>query len=110
MTPTATIQKAAADGVMLALSSNGNIKAIGNTEAVNRWLPTIREHKAELIEALRFVPVPGEIQKLIAKVMALRGCPESDGEAFADDWRQDPEGIEQALKHLANHYGGNHGR
>ena len=110
MTPTATIQKAAADGEILALASDGSIKASGRKAALNQWLPVIRERKAELVEVLRLVPLPSEIQALIAKVMQLRDCPESDREAFADDWRQDPEGIERGLKHLADFYGGNHGR
>lgn len=105
MTPTATIQRAAADGVMLALSPDGSIKASGRKAVLNQWLPVIRERKAELVEALRLVPIPGEIQALIDKVMALRDCPESDREAFADDWRQDPEGIELGLRHLADYYG-----
>jgi hypothetical protein len=53
MTPAAIIKQAQADGVMLALSSSGSIKAVGNGEAVNRWLPVIREHKAELLAELR---------------------------------------------------------
>lgn len=110
MTPTATIQKAAADGVILTLASDGSIKASGRKAALSQWLPVIRERKAELVEALRLVPVPGEIQALIDKVMALCNCPEIDREAFADDWRSDPEYTEQGLKHLADYYGGNHGR
>jgi hypothetical protein len=38
---------------MLALSPTGTIKAVGNGEAVNRWLPIIRRHKAELLNELR---------------------------------------------------------
>ena len=53
MTPATIIQKAQADGVLLALSPAGTIKAAGNGEAVNRWLPVIREHKAELLDMLR---------------------------------------------------------
>ena len=53
MTPAAIIQQAQADGVTLALSPVGTIKAAGNGEAVNRWLPVIREHKAELLAELR---------------------------------------------------------
>jgi hypothetical protein len=53
MTPATIIQKARTDGVMLALSPTGTIKAAGNAEAVNRWLPVIREHKAELLNELR---------------------------------------------------------
>lgn len=53
MTPTAIIKQAHADGVMLVLSPTGNIKYSGKKEAVNRWLPIIREHKAELLGELR---------------------------------------------------------
>ncbi len=51
MTP--AILEAMNDGVSLALSSTGNIKASGDGTAVNRWLPTIREHKADIVAALQ---------------------------------------------------------
>ena len=44
MTPLAIIRQAQADGVKLALSPVGTIKATGKGDAVNRWLPVIREH------------------------------------------------------------------
>lgn len=53
MTPATIIKQANADGVMLALSPTGSIKAVGRVEAVNRWLPLIRQHKAELLDELR---------------------------------------------------------
>lgn len=53
MTPATIIKQAHADGVMLALSPTGSIKAIGRKQSVTRWLPVIREHKAELLDALR---------------------------------------------------------
>ena len=53
MPPALIIQKAQADGVTLVLSPSGTIKAAGNREAVSRWLPIIREHKAELLNELR---------------------------------------------------------
>jgi len=53
MTPAAIIRQAQADGVTLALSSAGSIKATGNGEAVNRWLPLIRERKAEVLAELK---------------------------------------------------------
>jgi hypothetical protein len=52
MNPAAIIRDARADGVCLALSKPGTIKATGDGAAVNRWLAVIREHKAEIIEAL----------------------------------------------------------
>ena len=52
MTPATIIRAAQSDGVELALSPAGTIKATGDGAAVNRWLAVIREHKAEIIEAL----------------------------------------------------------
>ncbi len=53
MTPATIIREAQADGVRLALSPAGTIKATGDGAAVNRWLAAIRESKAEIIEALK---------------------------------------------------------
>jgi hypothetical protein len=53
MTPATIIRGARADGVGLALSLSGTIKATGNGAAVAWWLPAIREHKAAILEALK---------------------------------------------------------
>jgi len=53
MNPATIIREAQAEGVRLALSSTGTIKATGDGAAVNRWLAVIREHKAEIIDALK---------------------------------------------------------
>ena len=53
MTPVQIIERAAADGVRLVLSSVGTIKASGEQVVVNRWLPAIREHKPGIVAALQ---------------------------------------------------------
>lgn len=55
MTPATIIREAQVDGVnlTLTLSPAGTIKATGDGAAVNRWLAVIREHKTEIIEALK---------------------------------------------------------
>ena len=53
MTPAAIIREAQADGVRLALSLTGTLKATGDGAVVNRWLAVIREHKAEIIGVLK---------------------------------------------------------
>jgi hypothetical protein len=53
MNPATLIKYAEMDGVALALSATGTIKATGDQAAVNRWLPMIREHKPAIIEALK---------------------------------------------------------
>lgn len=52
MGPAEIIRGAHADGVKLALSPSGTIKAAGDGAAVNRWLPMIREHKAAIMALL----------------------------------------------------------
>jgi hypothetical protein len=52
VTPAAIIRKAAADGVSLALSPAGTIKATGDQAAVSQWVPFLREHKPALLAAL----------------------------------------------------------
>jgi len=52
MTPAAIIKEAMADGVSLALSTTGTIKAGGKQDAVNRWLPVIRENKPAILAVL----------------------------------------------------------
>ena len=47
------IENMVAAGVQLTLSESGSIKATGDSAVISRWLPTIRDHRAELIEALR---------------------------------------------------------
>lgn len=53
MTPATIIREAQLEGVRLALSPTGNIKTTGDGAAVSRWLAVIREHKAEIIDALK---------------------------------------------------------
>ena len=47
------VKRIESDGVRLALSDSGTLKAVGDGAAVNRWLPTIRECKSEIIAALQ---------------------------------------------------------
>ena len=49
------IRNMVAAGVQLTLSESGAIKATGEDALVNRWLPTIREHRAEIIDALQLM-------------------------------------------------------
>lgn len=47
------IQSMVAAGVQLTLSESGAIKATGDDALITRWLPTIREHRAGILEALQ---------------------------------------------------------
>lgn len=52
MTPALIIEQITADGVRLALSASGGIKASGDQGVVKRWIPIIRENKADIVAAL----------------------------------------------------------
>ncbi len=91
MTPAAIIERAAADGVRLALSPVGTIKASGDLAAVNRWLPTLREQKPGIVAALREAgndPKPTPTDERIADpelfTFAPPGDPANDTEALAE--------------------------
>lgn len=58
MTLAVIMKQVKADGVSLALSPSGTIKATGDGAAVNRWLSVIREYKAGIIEALKIDSPP----------------------------------------------------
>lgn len=53
MRPFEIIRQAAMEGVNLIVSPTGGISAQGDAAAVERWLPALRENKADLIEMLR---------------------------------------------------------
>lgn len=53
MTPAAIIRSAAEDGVTVALSPAGTIKAAGDKDALSRWSSAIRENKGGIISLLR---------------------------------------------------------
>jgi hypothetical protein len=52
MNVTNLVLTAQSEGVILSPSDSGAIKYEGDPAAVNRWLPAIKEHKAEILEAL----------------------------------------------------------
>ncbi len=52
MTPFEIILTVRSDGITLTVADAGEIKVAGKAEAVNRWVPVIREHKAAIVQAL----------------------------------------------------------
>ena len=56
MTPASILNQSAADGVILSLSASGTLKANGNQEYVDKWLPLIRDHKPALVALLSSTP------------------------------------------------------
>ena len=52
MTPDTIIKAAFEDGVNLALTETGTMKATGNAAWIEAWLPIFREHKAAIVAEL----------------------------------------------------------
>lgn len=50
---TDTLIRAAMDAGVALKFEDGKLKAVGHVEAVRAWAPRLREHKAELIQALQ---------------------------------------------------------
>ena len=53
MNASAILIAAKSDGLRFEISPSGTLKTAGNNDAVQKWLPTIRQHKAEILEVLR---------------------------------------------------------
>ena len=86
------IEQATAEGVILALSPAGTIKATGDQSAVDKWLPTIRNNKTGILCELQ-----REYRR--AKVLALL-----EGKHFAlfvDDDKTDPVIAAVGIRDLA---------
>lgn len=52
MTAAAIIEAAAADGVRLALTEVGTLKATGHPDSVRCWVPHLKAHKTKIIKLL----------------------------------------------------------
>ncbi len=97
MTPAAIIKDAMADGVNLALSPAGTIKATGEGAAVNRWLPVIREHKTGIVAALQEAandPLPDPAAEARRqRVLAMLAERPDIRYAVITDTQADPEAV-----------------
>jgi hypothetical protein len=92
MNATEMIEQAAVDGVVLALSQTGTIKATGDQSAVDKWLPTIRDYKPAILCEL-------QRERRLTKVVGML-----EGERFAllvDDDTTDPVIATIAIRNVA---------
>jgi hypothetical protein len=93
MNPAIIIKNAEMDGVVLALSATGTIKATGDGAVVNRWLPMIRAHKESIIAVLKvgagdMAPFDKEAFEERAAICEFDGGLSRD-EAEAIAWHED---------------------
>lgn len=82
----------AADGVALRLADSGSVKVAGAPSAIDRWLPTIREHKPEILALLRcaapFDRESWEERAAIAEFDGALSCEEAEALAWREDDRR----------------------
>ena len=106
MTPAAIIKEALADGVNLALSPTGTIKATGEGAAVSRWLPVIREHKAKIMAALQeaandLLPDPAMEDRRQRVLAILAENPNIRRAVLVDNADADPVLLSVAIRDMA---------
>ncbi len=103
MTPSAIIKKAAAEGVVLTPTPAGTIKATGSGDAVNRWLPLIREHKPGILAALQepandSLPNPAAEARRQRVLAMLDKYPDTRYAVVVDDPDTDPVLLTLAIR------------
>ncbi|PTR14462.1 hypothetical protein C8R31_106135 [Nitrosospira sp. Nsp2] len=50
---TSILERLAEDGIELSVSEDGNLDIVGDTNAVNSWLPAIKENKSTILSELK---------------------------------------------------------
>jgi hypothetical protein len=95
MSPADIINLAAADGVTLTVSGDGNMKAMGDEGIIAEWLPLIRHHKREIVALLK----QGLRYQRVLKM--LEGEPGKKYVVAVDDATSDPVLATIAIKGLA---------
>lgn len=77
-----------AAGIELVLTDQSMIKAAGHDTVLDQWVPTIRNHKSELINTLREWE---KLKKAIQNCCCARGDSEENLEALLKDCWQESE-------------------
>ena len=92
MTPAEIIEFLAEEGVVLAISTTGNIKATGDQLVINEWLMKIRNNKSGILCEL-------QREQRLAKVLELLEVKQIG--LFVDDDRTDPVIATVAIRNFA---------
>lgn len=108
MSAAAIIQQAQSDGLQLAITERGTVKLSGPKPAIERWTPTVRQHKPEIIQALMAANDErdhAELARLVARVCRAYDCmPEEVAEAI-DTALRDFEAARETYTSLARNLG-----
>ena len=89
------IEQVTVEGVILALSPTGTIIATGDQSAVNKWLPTIRDNKPDILLELHR-------ERRCAKVLAmLESAPGTRYAVLVADASTDPVVVAVGIQDVA---------
>lgn len=83
MIAAALIQNMTTDGLRLSITPTGKIKAAGEQETINRWLPVLQTRKAEIVSALSRSALG--VQEFIADIEERAAIMEFDAPDFHPD-------------------------
>ena len=106
MNPATIIREAQEDGVNLALSPAGTIKATGDASAVNRWLPVLRAFKPDILATLQGAAndvtgdnsISADLENLIRRAGTFWEYSPEDYTLVRDLARRDPDRLGLALE------------
>jgi hypothetical protein len=107
MNPSEIIVRAQTEGVILSLTSRGGIRAIGETVAVNRWLPIIRDNKTALVSTLKVTSAEQwrEFESLLAIVGPAFNTPAHEYAEIREVAAGDPINALECFRTLAERDG-----
>jgi hypothetical protein len=96
------LQSARKDGVFITTEGAGNISITGDPLLVSKWLPAIREHKAEILALLQ-PEIPAaccvctrlEVVEIMGRPVA--GCLYLAQAPYSDGWRRIPANLKNCL-------------
>ena len=83
------------DGVTMTLTATGTVKVRGDGVAVERWLPSIRQNKPDILTALK------EFESLLARVGPAYRTPESEYDEIRLAAMRDLSGALQSYRLMA---------
>ena len=100
MTAADLLHEIHADGLQLALTERGNIAIKGANDQIEKWTPTIMQHKSELVEVLK------TLADLEAAIHACCGCRGDAGHnrtaLLADCWQEPATDWRWLIRHFGH--------
>ncbi len=105
MTPKEVLCTALSDGVSVAADGPVHLKITGDPQAIDKWLPAIREHKSALLAELsprQTTPAPCKdcprLETVDIQGVSIPGCLyQAFDSEYPDGWRRLPVGIDNCL-------------